>query len=332
MRRAFAVELRDGQIQDVEALTGHSILSVVGDGMAGTPGIAADVFGALAGAGVNVRAIAQGSSERNISVVIDARQTTRALRSVHARFYLSPHTDLDRPGRPGRRGQRAARADRLAGAAPAARFPARSARARGDDVEEDAAVGSVDRHRRLEATSWRPGQPVDLERFEDHVHADHLPHAVIIDCSASETVAALYPRWLAEGIHVVTPNKRANSGRSTCSRSVQRGAPGRRVALPLRGHGRRRAADHADAARPARDRRRDPQGRGHLLRHAGLSLQRVGRQRAVLVDRQDGQGEGLHRAGPARRPLGHRRGAQAGDSGARDGHAARARRTWRSRG
>jgi aspartokinase/homoserine dehydrogenase 1 len=63
---------------------------------------------------------------------------------------------------------------------------------------------------------WREklagGEPVDLAKFEDHVNADHLPHAVIIDCSASERVAALYPRWLAEGIHVVTPNKRANSG------------------------------------------------------------------------------------------------------------------------
>jgi aspartokinase/homoserine dehydrogenase 1 len=63
---------------------------------------------------------------------------------------------------------------------------------------------------------WREklasGQPVDLAKFEEHVHADHLPHSVIIDCSASEKVAALYPRWLAAGIHVVTPNKRANSG------------------------------------------------------------------------------------------------------------------------
>ena len=150
VRRAFATELRDGQIQDVDALTGHSILSVVGDGMAGTPGIAADVFGALAGAGVNVRAIAQGSSERNISVVIDARQTTRALRSVHARFYLSPHTISIGLVGPGRGRQRAARADRLAGAAPAARLPPRPARARPDDVEEDAALRSVDRSRRLE--------------------------------------------------------------------------------------------------------------------------------------------------------------------------------------
>ena len=56
------------------------------------PGIAAQVFGSLGAAGVNVRAIAQGSSERNISVVIDERQTTKALRSVHSGFYLSPHT------------------------------------------------------------------------------------------------------------------------------------------------------------------------------------------------------------------------------------------------
>jgi bifunctional aspartokinase / homoserine dehydrogenase 1 len=211
VRRAFAVELRDGQIQDVDALTGHSILSVVGDGMAGTPGIAADVFGALAGAGVNVRAIAQGSSERNISVVIDARQTTRALRSVHARFYLSPHTvsiGLVGPGVVGSvlLEQIASQAGRLL-----------------RDFRLDLRVRALMTSKKMLLSDqpiglegWKEklaaGQPVDLAAFEDHVHADHLPHAVIIDCSASEKVAALYPRWLAEGIHVVTPNKRANSG------------------------------------------------------------------------------------------------------------------------
>jgi aspartokinase/homoserine dehydrogenase 1 len=211
VRRAFAKELADGQIQDVDALTGHSILSVVGDGMAGTPGIAADVFGALAGAGVNVRAIAQGSSERNISVVIDARQTTRALRSVHARFYLSPHTvsiGLVGPGVVG-----SVLLEQIASQAP------RLLR----DFRLDLRVRALMTSKKMLLSDqpigvdgWKEklaaGEPVDLEKFEDHVHADHLPHAVIIDCSASEKVAALYPRWLAEGIHVVTPNKRANSG------------------------------------------------------------------------------------------------------------------------
>ena len=54
-------------------------LAVVGDGMRGMPGIAAKLFGALGRAGVNVRAIAQGASERNISAVIDAEEATRAV-------------------------------------------------------------------------------------------------------------------------------------------------------------------------------------------------------------------------------------------------------------
>ncbi|MEQ1895647.1 MAG: bifunctional aspartate kinase/homoserine dehydrogenase I, partial [Planctomycetota bacterium] len=53
---------------------------------------------------------------------------------------------------------------------------------------------------------------LDLERFADHVRAEHLPHAVILDCSASDEVAEHYERWLARGIHVVAANKRAGSG------------------------------------------------------------------------------------------------------------------------
>jgi hypothetical protein len=60
--------------------------------MAGTPGVAARLFNALARTGINVRAIAQGSSERNISVAIAAADATRALKAVHAGFYLSALT------------------------------------------------------------------------------------------------------------------------------------------------------------------------------------------------------------------------------------------------
>src|SRR5262245_27932965 len=67
VRRAFDSELRQGQIQSVEVDRGLSILAVVGDGMAGTHGTAAKVFAALGDTAVNVHAIAQGASERNIS-------------------------------------------------------------------------------------------------------------------------------------------------------------------------------------------------------------------------------------------------------------------------
>ncbi|MCH9680880.1 MAG: ACT domain-containing protein, partial [Deltaproteobacteria bacterium] len=69
-----------------------SAVAVVGDGMAGSPGIAARFFTNLARAGINIRAIAQGSSERNISAVIDSSDVTRALRAVHSEFYLSDKT------------------------------------------------------------------------------------------------------------------------------------------------------------------------------------------------------------------------------------------------
>jgi bifunctional aspartokinase / homoserine dehydrogenase 1 len=211
LRRTFEVELARSQIQDIGVSRDCSILSVVGDGMAGTPGVAAKLFGALGSAGVNVRAVAQGSSERSISVVIDSRETTRALRSVHSGFYLSPHTisiGLIGPGNVGSVfvEQLASQAGRLRGECGLdLRLRAVATSKRMVLADPEIALGS-----------WRDllkseGGSTDLERFEAHVHADHLPHAVIVDCSASAEVAESYPRWLAAGIHVVTPNKKANS-------------------------------------------------------------------------------------------------------------------------
>ena len=211
VREAFDSELRQGQIQNVDLVTGCSILSAVGDGMAGTPGIAASLFGALAAAGVNIRAIAQGSSERNISAVIDERQSTRALRSVHARFYLSPHTvsiGLIGPGTVGAvlLEQLASQRERLL------RDFHLDLRVRGILTSKRMVLSDTS----LSVKDWRAAYeqapPADIAAFEEHVHAEHLPHAVILDCSASDEVAAQYPHWLAAGIHIATPNKKANSG------------------------------------------------------------------------------------------------------------------------
>src|SRR6059036_388799 len=85
----FQSEIARREIDGVEVRPGVATLVVVGLGMAGTPWIAARVFGALAQAGINVIAIAQGSSELNISVVVDARDGARAQRMVHDAFQLS---------------------------------------------------------------------------------------------------------------------------------------------------------------------------------------------------------------------------------------------------
>ncbi|MBV8784104.1 MAG: bifunctional aspartate kinase/homoserine dehydrogenase I [Gammaproteobacteria bacterium] len=211
VRRAFERELRDGQIQSVDVDPDLAILAVVGDGMAGTPGVAAKVFAALGTAGVNVRAIAQGASERNISAVVEGRNATRALRAVHAGLYLSPHTlsiGVIGPGTVGR-----ALLEQLA---------SQSERLR-DEFKLDLRVRGILASRRMllgepgvALPTWRAAfnsgsVPADLGRFLEHVRVDYLPHTVLVDCTASDAIAAHYADWLAAGIHIVTPNKKANS-------------------------------------------------------------------------------------------------------------------------
>jgi aspartokinase/homoserine dehydrogenase 1 len=211
VRAAFARELADGQIHSVEVDVDLAILAVVGDGMAGLPGVSAKVFGALGAAAVNVRAIAQGASERNISVVVPSKAATRALRAVHASFYLSDHTISIGVIGPG-----------IVGRALLEQIASQSERLR-RDLKLDLRVRGLLSSKRMLLSErgvplegWREAldgadEPADLSRFVEHVAAEHLPHHVIIDCTASGEVAAHYAGWLAAGIHVVTPNKKANS-------------------------------------------------------------------------------------------------------------------------
>jgi len=89
IQQVFSGEIASGLIDNVTAKPGMAVLAVVGDGMAGTPGIAARVFSALASAHINVVAIAQGSSERNISFAVNGHDAPEAARCVHAAFQLS---------------------------------------------------------------------------------------------------------------------------------------------------------------------------------------------------------------------------------------------------
>jgi aspartokinase/homoserine dehydrogenase 1 len=211
VERAFAAELEQGQVQRVGVTKACAIVAVVGDDMAGMPGSAGRFFGTLGSAGINVRAIAQGASERNISAVIDAKDVTRAIRAVHSSFYLSAKTVSIGVLGPGLVG--GTLLDQLASAAP-------GLREKFDLDLRVRAIGSSQRmaldEQRVALKDWRAalerGGDMDLDAFVNHVQADYLPHAVIIDCTASQAVADRYADWLRRGIHVITPNKRAHSG------------------------------------------------------------------------------------------------------------------------
>ncbi len=89
LEETFQREIARQEIDGVEVRGSAATVVVVGLGMAGTPGIAARVFSALAEADINVIAIAQGSSELNLSLVVDGKDAARALRTVHAAFQLA---------------------------------------------------------------------------------------------------------------------------------------------------------------------------------------------------------------------------------------------------
>ncbi len=217
VERAFFAELHHGQIESVDVQKNCSILAAVGDNMCHHTGVAARFFGALGDAGVNIRAIAQGSSERNISVVVDRADASRGLRAAHAGFYLSAHSvsvGLLGVGHIG-----GTLLQQLTAVAAGLRerhhveFRLRALASSGRMVLDE---------RGLDIGAWagpegrarlaQEGVSADLDAFASHVRAPHLPHAVIIDCTASDAVASRYEGWLVRGIHVVAPNKKAGSG------------------------------------------------------------------------------------------------------------------------
>ena len=211
VERAFFAERLHGQIRRIDVTKGCSILAVVGEGMAGKPGVAAKFFSALGKAGVSLRAIAQGLSERNISVAVDAADTQRALRAAHAGFYLSKQTVSIGVVGVGSIGS------------TLLRQLSRRLRSLKQEFDIDLRVRALASSGRMllsdhpiDLEQWRAdldarGEPTDLTRFAAHVYDDQLPHAVLIDCTASQEVSELYGTWLERGVHVITPNKRANT-------------------------------------------------------------------------------------------------------------------------
>ncbi|HEY7871720.1 MAG TPA: bifunctional aspartate kinase/homoserine dehydrogenase I [Rudaea sp.] len=210
MEGAFARELHDGQISRIALARDISVLAAVGDRMAGVPGVAARLFDALARSHVNIRAIAQGASERNISIALARDQATVALRAAHAAFWLSPQTisvGLIGPGKVG-----AALLDQISAAAPRLRSNSgldlrlRAILSTKYLLADEMDLGSNWRDRDADFVDN------DIDGFLKHLVAAHLPHTVILDCSGSDAVVEHYAQWLGACIHVITPNKQAGAG------------------------------------------------------------------------------------------------------------------------
>ena len=88
LRQAFAPEIAEQTVEHVSSNSGIAVVAVVGENMHGIPGVAGRTFSALGREGINIIAIAQGSSEYNISLVVEADAMQRAMLTLHREFRL----------------------------------------------------------------------------------------------------------------------------------------------------------------------------------------------------------------------------------------------------
>ncbi|KAK3229724.1 hypothetical protein Dsin_001605 [Dipteronia sinensis] len=213
LQSRFREALNAGRLSQVQIIQNCSILATVGQKMASTPGVSATLFNALAKANINVRAIAQGCSEYNITVVIKREDCIRALRAVHSRFYLSRTTIAMGIIGPG-----------LIGATLLDQLRDQTAVLK-EEFNIDLRVMGITGSKTMllsdmgiDLLRWREllkekGKVADLEKFTHHVRGNHfIPNTVLVDCTADSNIASCYHDWLRKGIHVITPNKKANSG------------------------------------------------------------------------------------------------------------------------
>jgi aspartokinase/homoserine dehydrogenase 1 len=224
VEQTFMMEMQRGEVHTVDLRGSCCIVAMVGDGMIERLGMSGKFFSALGKAGVNVRAIAQGSSERNISAVIEQHEATKALRALHSAFYLSSQTLSIGVIGTGLIGSTFLRQ-------LATRIQELRAQ-RGIDLRVRGIMNSrkmLLHDRQLPLEHWSDelrasASEADIESFVNHVHATHLPHTVLIDATASAELPGHYESWLARGINIITPNKKSNAGPFALYRSLREAA------------------------------------------------------------------------------------------------------------
>jgi aspartokinase/homoserine dehydrogenase 1 len=240
----FQGEIARREIDGVEVSRGMATVAVVGLGMHGTPGVAAGVFSALASGGINVVAIAQGSSELNISVVVSAAEAGEAQRRIHAGFQLSRIAggSVIRPermeivllgfGQIGRalatllaRVQRPALSLRVAAVIDRSGFIFDP---EGISPRRLAALAAQKRKGKRLA-ELPEGQRATAEDAVAHIAGYALTRPVLVDLTADDTASAL-EQALSHGMDLVLANKRPLADRRAVSDALWQTA---------RAHGRR---------------------------------------------------------------------------------------------
>lgn len=204
---AFAPEIAAQHVEPLVVEKDLSIIALVGEQMKSHPGISGRMFGVLGRNGVNVRAIAQGSSERNISAVIATRDVRKAINLLHEEFFEATlkqvNLFISGAGNVGSRLLEQIRQQQpilLKNAKLQLRVVGLANSRKAVFAEEG-----------IDLAHWKSlledGADTDIDGFVDGVLQRNLRNAVFADVTASEKVAAVYSRLLEKSVAVVACNK-----------------------------------------------------------------------------------------------------------------------------
>ena len=209
LKSRFENEIQKGEIS-INEKGNQSVIAVIGDKMHGVPGIAGKTFGVLGENKINITAIAQGASERNISFTINQNLKNKAINLLHREFFAKNDfvgIFLIGVGRVG-----VATLKKIF-AASCSKTPSRGA-----ELKIYALANSkkmVFDPKGLERENWKTrlaksGEKTNLEKFLRQSREFSVENKILVDCTTSESVAKSYEKFVKSGFHIVTPNKKAN--------------------------------------------------------------------------------------------------------------------------
>jgi aspartokinase/homoserine dehydrogenase 1 len=213
---SFELELSRSTINSVSVVPEMAIIAIVGEGMALTSGVSATFMSSLANANVNIRLIAQGSSERQVAVVVTGAEATRALRAAHMAFTLSETTaSVAILGSTGDIGsalvEQLHTTEEMLKKDLGVKICVTVAASSNKMAVCDSSVGLDTGN--LAALLADDDAPVfDLDHITNAMDADVNPLRVVIDCTNSEEVSEYYERWLQAGVHIISPSRKVAAG------------------------------------------------------------------------------------------------------------------------
>ena len=210
---AFANEIALQKVEPLKTETELTIVALVGENMRNHTGVSGRMFTALGRNGINIRAIAQGSSEKNISAVIATKDVKKAINVLHEEFFETTYRLINLyivgVGNVGKK--------LLEQIQQQLGFLQKQLRLQVHVVGLSNSRKMIFNDNGIELDKWEEelmnGSDADLQKFTDEIAERNLRNSIFVDITANEMVAAAYHQLLMKSISVVACNKVAASSR-----------------------------------------------------------------------------------------------------------------------